>query len=196
MKEKPNLEFHHPSLATRRCGPLALAAPARGSRSPLPRALAGSGGIGGPGSGGGGGSSGPAGKAKLKNGLAVAPSNAPRRVEKVIDAANKIAKGKDYCYGGGHGSFNDNCYDCSGAVSYALHGGDFRRLADALRQLPELGQEGQGQVDHCLRRTSDHAYAVIAGLRFDTSMTSGEGPGWSKDMRSSSGFTVRHPNNF
>ena len=84
-----------------------------------PSALAEDGGVS-PGGGGGGNGTG---KVQVRDGLAVPPSNAPQRVEDVIDAANKIAKGKDYCYGGGHGSFKDNCYDCSGAASYALHGG-------------------------------------------------------------------------
>jgi hypothetical protein len=156
-------------------------------------ALAGSGGIGGPGSGGDGG--GPAGKAKLNGGLAVAPSNAPRRVEKVIAAANKIAKGKGYCYGGGHGSFNDNCYDCSGAVSYALHGGDFLDSPLPSGSFRNWGKRGKGKWITVYAH-SGHAYAVIAGLRFDTSMTAGEGPGWSRDMRPSNGFAARHPKNY
>ena len=182
-------------LSRRAMRSLALAAACAGIALAAPSALADSGGIGGPGSGGNGGGGGPAGKAKLKNGLAVAPSNAPRRVEKVIDAANKIAKGKGYCYGGGHGSFNDNCYDCSGAVSYALHGGDFVDSPMPSGSYRNWGKKGKGKWITVFAH-SDHAYAVIAGLRFDTSMTSGEGPGWSRDMRSSKGFATRHPNNY
>ncbi len=159
-------------------------------------ALAGSGGTGGPGSGGGGGgSSGPAGKAKLKQGLAVAPSNAPVRVKKVIAAANKIAKGKGYCMGGGHGDWNDNCYDCSGSVSYALHGGDFVNSPMPSGSYRNWGKSGKGKWIS-VYANDGHMYAVIAGLRFDTSMTAGKGPGWSKEMRSSSGFNTRHPKNF
>ena len=114
----------HPHRCPRRLArPLVVAATCAAMALTASPALAGSGGLGSPGSGGGG--DGPAGKAKLRKGLAVAPSNAPKRVKKVIAAANDIAKGKGYCLGGGHGSWNDNCYDCSGAVSYALHGGDF-----------------------------------------------------------------------
>jgi len=182
-------------LSRRIARPLALAAACAGLALTASPALAGSGGLGGPGSGGGGGDSGPAGKAQLKNGLAVAPSNAPRRVEKVITAANKIAKGKEYCYGGGHASFQDNCYDCSGAVSYALHGGDFLDSPMPSGSFRSWGKKGKGKWITVYAH-SGHAYAVIAGLRFDTSMTPGAGPGWSKEMRSSSGFAARHPNNF
>jgi hypothetical protein len=156
-------------------------------------ALADSGGIGGPGSGGS--SGGPAGKAKLRNGLAVPPSNAPVRVKKVIRAANDIAKGKGYCMGGGHGSWHDNCYDCSGAVSYALHGGRFVSSPMPSGSYRNWGKRGKGKWITVYAH-GGHMYAVIAGLRFDTSMTAGKGPGWSKDMRSSSGFSVRHPKNF
>ena len=146
-------------LSRRVVRPLALAVACAGLALTAAPALAGSGGIGGPGSGGGGGNGGPAGKAQLKNGLAVPPSNAPRRVEQVINAANKIAKGKDYCYGGGHGSFNDNCYDCSGAVSYALHGGDFLDSPMPSGSFRSWGKRGKGKwitvyahSDHAVRR--------------------------------------------
>jgi hypothetical protein len=33
---------------------------------------------------------------------------------------------------------------------------------------------------------------TVAGLRFDTSMTKGSGPGWSRQMRPSSGYKKRH----
>jgi hypothetical protein len=155
-----------------------------------PAAFAGSGGIGPDGS-----DSGPAGKAKLRKGLAVPPSNAPKRVVRVINAANKIAKGKDYCYGGGHGSFNDNCYDCSGAVSYALHGGNFLSSPMPSGAFRSWGKKGKGKWISVYAH-SGHAYAVIAGLRFDTSMTPGAGPGWSREMRSSKGFAARHPKNY
>ena len=175
----------------RRLGrPAALAAVCAGFALAAPAAHAGSGGI-----GPDGGGDGPAGKAKLQNGLAVAPSNAPRRVEQVINAANKIAKGKGYCYGGGHASFQDNCYDCSGAVSYALHGGDFVSSPMPSGAYRNWGRSGKGKWITVYAH-SGHMYAVIAGLRFDTSMTAGEGPGWSREMRSSSGFAARHPKNY
>ncbi len=182
------------SPSSRRARPLAVAAVcATMALVGATPALAGSGGVGGPGSGGDGG--GPAGKAKLRDGKAVAPSNAPSRVKQVIAAANDIAKGKGYCMGGGHGSWNDNCYDCSGAVSYALHGGDFVNSPMPSGSYTGWGKKGKGKWI-TVYANGGHMYAVIAGLRFDTSMTAGDGPGWSKEMRSSSGFSVRHPRNF
>jgi len=134
----------------------------------------------------------PGSKAKLVNGKAVAPADAPRRVQKVIAAANKI-RNKPYKWGGGHGSWKDKGYDCSGAVSYALHGG---RLLDTPLDstgLSRYGQKGKGSWISVYGNPG-HAYMIVAGLRFDTSMTPGNGPGWSKTKRSLSGkFKVRHP---
>jgi hypothetical protein len=180
-------------LSRRLARPLVLAAACAVVALPVAPAFAGSGGVGEPGSGGG--DSGPAGKAQLKNGYAVPPSNAPSRVVKVIKAANEIAKGKGYCYGGGHQSFHDNCYDCSGSVSYALHGGNFVSSPMPSTSYMNWGRGGKGKWITTYAN-SGHIYAVIAGLRWDTSDTSGDGPGWSGQMRSSSGFNVRHPRGF
>jgi cell wall-associated NlpC family hydrolase len=135
------------------------------------------------------------GKARLVHGKAIPPSNAPARVVRVIDAANRIAKGTDYCYGGGHASFKSNCYDCSGAVSYALHGGRLLR-----RPLPsgDLMHWGRGHKGKWITVYSNpgHAYMTVAGLRFDTSMTKGKGPGWSRQMRPGSDYRKRHKGRF
>ena len=131
-------------------------------------------------------------KAKLVNGKAVAPAEAPRRVQKVIAAANKI-RNKPYKGGGGHGSWNDRGYDCSGAVSYALHGGRLLNTPLDSTGLSRYGQKGKGSWISVYGNPS-HAYMIVAGLRFDTSMTPGNGPGWSKTKRSTPGkFKVRHP---
>jgi hypothetical protein len=133
-------------------------------------------------------------KARLIKGQAIAPKGAPHRVERAITAANRIAKGKGYCYGGGHADWKSRCYDCSGAVSYAL--GD--RGARVVRRPRPSGDfmrwrtPGKGKWI-TVYANSGHAYAVIAGLRFDTSMTAGAGPGWSKERRSSRGYRERHP---
>ena len=186
--------MHPETPLPRRLGrPLALATACVALALPA-SALADSGGTSAPGSGGGGGDA-RAGKARLVDGRAVAPSNAPARIKKVIDAANRIAKGKGYCYGGGHSSFRDNCYDCSGAVSYALHGGRFVKSPMPSSGYFNWGRKGRGDW-MTVYTSSGHMYAVIAGLRFDTSMTKGKGPGWSKQMRSSSGFKVRHRKGF
>ncbi len=134
------------------------------------------------------------GKAKLKNGYAIPPASAPRKVVRAIEAANEIAKGKSYCLGGGHSKWRSRCYDCSGSISYVL-GKYGARVLDA--PMPsgsfvdwEKGGKGAWITTYA---NSGHMYAVIAGLRFDTSMTVGDGPGWSKEMRSGGGYVKRHP---
>jgi len=134
-------------------------------------------------------------KARLVHGKAIAPSNAPARVVGVIEAANRIAKGKDYCYGGGHASFKSGCYDCSGSVSYALHGGRFVRRPMASGDLMHWGRGHRGKWI-TVYSNPGHAYMKVAGLRFDTSMTKGTGPGWSKQMRSGAGYRKRHKGRF
>jgi hypothetical protein len=129
-------------------------------------------------------------EAKLVDGKAVPPCGAPRRVERVIRAANEIAKRHGYCYGGGHGSFESNCYDCSGAVSYALHGGGLLDAPLDSNGLARWARSGRGEWITVFAN-SGHAYAKFAGLRFDTSMTPGGGPGWSEERRSARGFDKR-----
>lgn len=133
----------------------------------------------------------PRNQAKLVDGKAIPPCDAPKRVKRVIRAANKIAKGHGYCWGGGHGSFESSCYDCSGAVSYALHGGGLLNSPRDSNGLARWGRSGRGK-QITVFANSGHAYAKFAGLRFDTSMTPGAGPGWSDEMRSARGFAKRH----
>ncbi len=136
-------------------------------------------------------------RAKLmRNGLAAAPANAPKRVQRMIWAANKI-QNKPYVYGGGHGTFpKDSGYDCSGMVSYALYygkilDGDPR---DAVG-FYTWGRGGKGRWATVYANGS-HAFMVIAGLRLDTSRmgdTNGEsGPRWRKTLRDTSPFRMRH----
>jgi hypothetical protein len=160
----------------------------------LPVALA-QAGDGGTGTGSGSGAHKRPGKARLVNGRAIPPSNAPRRVVGVIRAANKIAKGKDYCYGGGHSKFRSRCYDCSGALSYALHGGRFLRRPRDSSGFMRWARRGRGKWI-TVYSNPGHAYMTVAGLRFDTSMTRGKGPGWSKQRRSSRGYRKRHPRRY
>jgi hypothetical protein len=132
--------------------------------------------------------------ARLVQGQAIAPKNAPHRVERAITAANRIARGKGYCYGGGHADWKSRCYDCSGAVSYVMGPRGARALK---RPRPSGGfmnwrAPGKGRWI-TVYANGGHAYAVIAGLRFDTSMTRGDGPGWSEQRRSSRGYRERHP---
>ena len=131
-------------------------------------------------------------KAKLKNGYAIPPALAPNKVRRAIEAANEIVKGKPYCMGGGHARRRDRCYDCSGSVSYALTGAGLLEASMPSGSFSRWGEPGKGRWITTYSN-SGHMYAVIAGLRLDTSMTDGDGPGWSKEMRSSSGFIARHP---
>ncbi|MGK2955717.1 MAG: peptidoglycan endopeptidase [Solirubrobacterales bacterium] len=134
-------------------------------------------------------------KAKLVNGKAIAPESAPTRVKRVIKYANRIRK-KPYIYGGGHGSFNDSGYDCSGAVSYALRGGKFLSSPMASTGFMNWAKRGKGNWITVYSNPS-HAYIVIAGLRFDTAATTGNGPRWSKSLQSTSGsFSARHPGKY
>lgn len=133
-------------------------------------------------------------RAKLVDGVAVAPVGAPPKVVRAIDAANRIVEGKKYCLGGGHQRWESRCYDCSGTVSYAL-GKRGARVLDAPMPSGDFmrwGERGPGEWI-TVYANEGHMYAVIAGLRLDTSMTDGEGPGWSTERRKQAGFRVRHP---
>jgi peptidoglycan hydrolase-like protein with peptidoglycan-binding domain len=135
-------------------------------------------------------------KAKLSSDgrTAIAPDSAPQEVKDAIDAANEITT-KPYKYGGGHGKWEDSGYDCSGSVSYALHGAGL--LAKPLDSTGFMSWEAAGKGQWITTyANSGHAYAVIAGLRFDTSAagaSGGDGPRWRTKPRSPSGYTARHP---
>jgi hypothetical protein len=134
----------------------------------------------------------PGSKAKLaKDGTAIPPADAPEEVVAAIEAANEI-EDKPYEYGGGHGSWKDNGYDCSGAVSYALRGAGVLDSPLDSSGFMKWGERGKGSWI-TVYSNPGHAYAVIAGLRWDTSMTDGDGPGWSEEMRPGKGFKKRHP---
>jgi hypothetical protein len=139
--------------------------------------------------------SGHAGKAKLVDGKAVAPRSAPRRVKRVIAAANRIAKGHGYCMGGGHQSWRSRCYDCSGAVSYALHAGGYLDYPMVSGDLAKWGARGKGHWISVYANKA-HVFMMVAGRRFDTADTTGNGPGWAQDMgdwESSQHYAVRQP---
>ncbi|MFA9399883.1 MAG: hypothetical protein ACERKT_02105 [Acidobacteriota bacterium] len=125
------------------------------------------------------------------NGLAAAPAGAPQAVKDAIAAANAIV-GSPYLWGGGHGSFDSPGYDCSGAVSFALNGGGLISSPLDSTGLTTWGEPGVGNWITVYGH-SGHAYAVIAGLAWDTSGTGGTGPKWQTALRDSSGFVPRHP---
>jgi hypothetical protein len=125
------------------------------------------------------------------DGLAVAPADAPPQVKAIIDAGNRIAT-KPYKYGGGHGRWEDTGYDCSGSMSYAFHGAGMLDVALDSTGFESWGEPGAGTWVTIYAR-SDHAYMIVAGLRFDTSGRSDQGTRWQATMRSSAGYVVRHP---
>jgi hypothetical protein len=146
-------------------------------------------------------------EATLVDGRVLAPASAPARVKRVIEAANRLVE-KPYIYGGGHRPYRtaraarlDRGYDCSGAVSYALYGGRFLRSPLPSGALMDWGDEGTGDWITVYAH-GGHAYVVIAGLRFDTSMRDADAPGprsgprWSKALRKSSAFVARHPRGY
>jgi hypothetical protein len=136
----------------------------------------------------------PPGKAVLVNGRAIPPANAPVAVKRVIYAANKI-RTKPYIYGGGHARWWDAGYDCSGSVSFALHGGSLISTPMPSGSLESWGSAGRGRWI-TVYANGGHAYAVIAGLRWDTAgNTSGTGPRWHKSLSAAASgyFVARHP---
>jgi hypothetical protein len=132
----------------------------------------------------------------LDDGRAAAPAAAPDAVKQAIWAANEIID-RPYRYGGGHArGFVDRGYDCSGTVSYALHGADL--LEDPLDSSGFMRWETAGTGDWItVYSNPGHAYVVIAGLRLDTSSAGDprgdRGPRWRPTLRSSRGFKARHP---
>ena len=127
------------------------------------------------------------------DGSATAPANAPQQVKDAIAAANAI-RDTPYVWGGGHGSFESSGYDCSGAVSYALHGGGFLDSPLDSTAFMSWGEPGVGNWI-TVYANSGHAYAMIAGLRWDTSDSGGDGPSWadySSSWEQSQGVH-RHP---
>lgn len=125
------------------------------------------------------------------DGLAIPPAEAPQAVKDVIEAANRIAT-KPYRYGGGHARWEDTGYDCSGSVSYALHGGNLLDSPMPSGSFTRWGEAGPGEWI-TIYTHSGHVYMVVAGLRFDTSGRAQTGSRWQTAMRSPAGFTVRHP---
>jgi len=135
----------------------------------------------------------PGARAKLmSNGKAVAPASAPLAVQNAIAAGNRIRK-KPYRWGGGHASFEDTGYDCSGAVSYVLNAAGLLESPMPSGSFMKWASPGRGQWI-TVYANSGHMYVVIAGLRWDTSAygSGGKGPRWRATKRPAKGFAVRH----
>ncbi len=130
--------------------------------------------------------------AVLLSGIALAPPSAPEAIKAAITAANTIV-GRPYVWGGGHASWYSRGYDCSGAVSYALGGGGFLAAPLNSGQLQSWGEPGPGRW-LTVYANAGHAYAVIAGLRWDTvGDARGSGPRWHPAVAYPEGFVARHP---
>jgi len=112
-------------------------------------------------------------------------------IARVVAAADEIAT-RPYVWGGGHGSFQSEGYDCSGSVSYALHGGGLLSSPEDSTGLESYGEPGPGR-DITIYANSEHAFMVIDGRRFDTVALAETGTRWSGSMTSTAGFVARHP---
>ena len=126
----------------------------------------------------------------LSDGTAVAPENAPDVVKRVIMAANEIAK-FPYKWGGGHGAWRDNGYDCSGSVSFALAGAGLLRTPLTSGGFLNYGAPGPGRWI-TIYTNSGHIFMIVGGLRFDTSGQGRAGTRWQDEPRLTAGFAVRH----
>jgi cell wall-associated NlpC family hydrolase len=127
-------------------------------------------------------------------GLAVAPVNAPTAVQQVIAAGNEIAH-LPYRFGGGHGTFEDNAYDCSGSLSFVFAAAGLLKTTVTSGQLESWGEPGKGTWITVFAAPG-HTFMYVAGLRFDTVALAETGSRWSNhaadepDLKS---FVIRHP---
>lgn len=130
--------------------------------------------------------------AVLKGHTAYAPANAPKNIKVAIWATNALQH-KPYVWGGGHGTFYDRGYDCSGTISYFLHHCGLLDQPTPSKAFLSYGECGQGKYITLWVR-SGHVFAEVCGLRLDTSgLHQEEGPRWRGDYREPHGFVARHP---
>ena len=129
----------------------------------------------------------------LRDGTAAAPADAPDEVKRIIASGNEIAK-LPYKWGGGHGSWRDTGYDCTGSTSYALRT-TFRRGPAPTFGYSNWQLPGQGRWI-TVYASSYHVYMVVAGLRYDTSGLRVAGSRWTTQSRSNGGVVARHPAGF
>ena len=133
--------------------------------------------------------------ARLRFGRAAAPKHAPLAVKRAIWAANQL-RSKPYRYGGGHKSFDDRGYDCSGTISYVLGAAGLLPSPISSTEFCGYGERGAGKWITVYARDG-HTFAVIAGLRLDTTpydrYTGKWAPRWQTVYRPPRGFDARHP---
>jgi hypothetical protein len=127
-------------------------------------------------------------------GLAVAPIGAPPAVQAVISAGNEIAR-LPYRYGGGHVTYEDTAYDCSGSISFVFQAAHLLGSTVVSGQLENWGDPGPGKWITVFANAG-HTFMYVAGLRFDTVALAETGSRWSNhpaDEPDLKTFVVRHP---
>ena len=133
--------------------------------------------------------------ARYVDGLAAAPMSVPAAVQEIVWAGNELI-GLPYIYGGGHASFISPGYDCSGTVSFALHGANLLQTPEDSSEFEVWGSHGAGRYVTIFANPG-HAYMTVAGLRLDTSAaddpSNEQGPRWRPLRQGNEGFVVRHP---
>ena len=135
--------------------------------------------------------SGHGGSVTVANGFAQAAPDVPDPVVAVISGGNAIAR-FPYRWGGGHGSFLDDAYDCSGSVSYALAAAGMLDSPLASGDLMGWGEPGHGTWI-TVYANPGHVYMEVGGVRFDTSGRAGRrGSRWQFAARAGRGFEPRH----
>lgn len=132
--------------------------------------------------------------ALTRAGLAVTPVDAPPQVQAVIQAGNEIAH-LPYVWGGGHGRYIDNGYDCSGSISFVFAAAGLLNTTMTSGQLMNWGKPGPGKWITVFANDG-HTFMYIAGLRFDTVALAQTGSRWSNRAANEpdlNTFVVRHP---
>lgn len=125
------------------------------------------------------------------DGSAIPPIGAPDQIVNVITAGNAI-RSFPYIWGGGHGSFQDRGYDCSGSVSYALAAAGMVSRPMTSGEFTGWGEPGKGKW-LTVYAHGGHMFMVVGGLRYDTSFRDGpRGSRWQEASRSMKGFQARH----
>jgi cell wall-associated NlpC family hydrolase len=134
-------------------------------------------------------------RARYIAGVAAAPMSAPAVIQQIVWAGDQII-GLPYIWGGGHASFLSPGYDCSGTVSFALHGGSLLKTPEDSSEFMQWGSHGVGRWVTIFSNPG-HAYMTVAGLRLDTSAaddpTNQQGPRWRPLRPGNGGYSVRHP---
>jgi peptidoglycan hydrolase-like protein with peptidoglycan-binding domain len=144
----------------------------------------------------------PTAKARINpDGTATAPAGAPPAVQTMITSANSILN-TSYCVGGGHGQWTSSCYDCSGSVSFVLHGAGLLSSSEDSTGLESYGAPGPGKWV-TIYADAGHAFIVIGGIAFDTAdyggpnIPAGTGPRWRANplgnLADGGNYVVRHP---